>query len=100
MVVSVGVLASSNESPIAVGGGFGTPTQLPAVHASSCVQPFPSSHTFPESGISVHAFVPLHVRVLHWSLVQVIEVPPQAPAVQTSSYVQALPSSQEFPVSG
>ena len=31
------------------------------------------------SGVTVHLDVPLHVRMLHWSLVQVMLVPTQAP---------------------
>jgi hypothetical protein len=45
----------------------------------------PSSHAFPVNGVSVHVLVPLHVRILHVSLVQVIAVPPHVPDVQTSS---------------
>ena len=38
---------------------------------SVCVQALPSLHELPVSGVTVQLEVPLHVRVLHWSLVHV-----------------------------
>src|SRR3989442_110014 len=67
----------------------------PVVHA------WPSSQLVPVSGVTVQLEVPLQVRVLHWSDVQVIVVPTHCPPlVQVSLKVQALPSSQLVPVSG
>jgi len=52
------------------------------------------------NGVTVQLAVPLQVRVLHWSEVQVIAVPTHCPPlVQVSLKVQALPSSQLVPVS-
>jgi hypothetical protein len=64
------------------------------------VQALPSLQAVPLSGTTVQETVPLQLRVLHWSLVQVIAVPAQAPALQRSVCVQALPSLQVVPVSG
>jgi hypothetical protein len=52
--------------------------------------------------VTVQLEVPLQVRAVHWSEVQVTVVPPvQAPAEeQVSPKVQALPSSQVAPVFG
>jgi hypothetical protein len=44
------------------------------------VQAFPSLQAVPlAKGVTVHVAVPLHVRVLHGSLVQAIVVPTQSP---------------------
>src|SRR5207244_1115987 len=65
------------------------------------VQALPSSHVAPVFGVTVQFDVPLQVRVLHWSAVQVIAVPTHWPLPsQVSLKVQALPSSQLVPVSG
>jgi hypothetical protein len=44
------------------------------------VHAFPSSQGIPESWVTVHVLEPLHARVLHESLVQLIVVPTQVPA--------------------
>jgi len=62
----------------------GPPTHVPLVHTSVCVHALPSLQELPLSGVTVHVLVPLHVRVLHVSLVQVIDVPPHVPVVHTS----------------
>src|SRR5213593_3047466 len=77
------------------------PTQVPFWQVSAAVQKLPSSHFVPVSGVTVQLAVPLQVRVLHWSEVQVIVVPTHCPPlVQVSLKVQALPSSQLVPASG
>src|SRR6266700_3728362 len=64
-------------------------------------QASPSSQLVPVSGVTVQLDVPLQVRVLHWSEVQVIAVPTHWPLPsQVSLKEQALPSSQLVPVSG
>ena len=61
----------------------------------------PSSHAAAVSGVTVQLAVPLQVRVLHWSEVQMMAVPTHCPPlVQVSLNEQALPSSQLAPVSG
>src|SRR3989454_826495 len=73
----------------------------PLVQVSLKVQALPSSQLVPVSGVTVQLDVPLQVRVLHWSEVQVIVVPTHCPPPsQVSLKVQALPSSQLVPVSG
>src|SRR5205809_124374 len=73
----------------------------PLVHVSSNEQASPSSQLVPVSGVTVQLAVPLQVRVLHWSEVQVMAVPTHCPPlVQVSLNEQALPSSQLVPVSG
>ena len=74
----------------------------PAWQVSVCVHALLSLQAVPVSGVTVHVAVPLHARVLHWSLVHVIVVPPEQvpPLLQVSPYVQALPSLQAEPVSG
>src|SRR5207244_6245840 len=73
----------------------------PPVQVSSKVQALPSSHAAPVFGVTVQLAVPLQVRVLHWSEVQVIAVPAHwPPLVQVSLNVQALPSSHAAPVFG
>src|SRR2546428_548000 len=51
-----------------------SPTRLPLVQVSPKVQALPSSHAASVSGVTVQLAVPLQVRVLHWSAVQVIAV--------------------------
>src|SRR5438876_118272 len=77
------------------------PMQTPPWQASSLVQALPSSQVVPVSGVPVRLAVPLQVRVLHWSEVQVIAVPTHWPLPsQVSLQEQASPSSQLVPVSG
>src|SRR5436309_2623148 len=58
----------------------------------------PPLHAAPVFGVTVQEDVPLHVRVLHSSLVQVIAVPTHWPLPShVSLYVQALPSSHGPP---
>ncbi len=74
---------------------------MPFWQVSAAVQALPSSQLVPVSGVTAQLAVPLQVRVLHWSEVQVIVVPTHCPPlVQVSLKVQALPSSQLVPVSG
>src|SRR5947207_446422 len=64
-------------------------------------QASPSSQLVPVNGVTVQLDVPLQVRVLHWSEVQVIAVPTHRPLPsQVSLKEQASPSSQLVPVSG
>src|SRR6266481_1215329 len=78
-----------------------SPTQVPFWQVSAAVQALPSSQLVPVSGVTAQLAVPLQVRVLHWSDVQVRAVPTHCPPlVQVSLKVQALPSSQLVPVSG
>src|SRR5438876_2104447 len=73
----------------------------PPVQVSLTVQALPSSHAAPVLGVTVQLDVPLQVRVLHWSEVQVIDVPTHRPLPsQVSLKGQASPSSQLVPVSG
>src|SRR6059036_2221006 len=77
------------------------PTQVPFWQVSAAVQALPSSQGVPVSGVTVQLAVPLQVRVLHWSEVQVMEVPTHWPLlVQVSLNEQSLPSSHLVPVSG
>src|SRR6266403_2195687 len=77
------------------------PTQVPFWQVSAAVQALPSSQLMPVSGVTAQLAVPLQVRVLHWSEVQVFVVPTHCPPPsQVSLKVQALPSSQLVPVSG
>src|SRR5207247_7165050 len=77
------------------------PTQVPFWQVSAAVQALPSSQLVPVSGVTVQLAVPLQVRVLHGSEVQVIAVPAHWPLPsQVSLKVQASPSSQLVPVSG
>src|SRR5207253_473730 len=65
------------------------------------VQASPSSHAASVRGVTVQLAVPLQVRVLHWSEVQVIAVPAHwPPLVQVSLNVQASPSSHAASVRG
>src|SRR6266581_5187682 len=64
-------------------------------------QALPSSQLVPVSGVTVQLDVPLQVRVLHVSEVQVMAVPTHCPLLlQVSSNVQALASLQAAPVLG
>src|SRR5437016_5252934 len=73
----------------------------PLVQVSLYVQASPSSQLVPVSGVTVQLAVPLQVRVLHWSEVQVIAVPTHwPPLVQVSLNEQASPSSQLAPAGG
>ena len=61
----------------------------------------PSSQLVPVSGVTVQLAVPLQVRVLHVSEVQVMAVPTHCPLLlQVSSNVQALASLHAAPVLG
>src|SRR5436190_1075530 len=74
---------------------------VPLVQVSSAEQALPSSQLVPVSGVTVQLAVPLQVRVLHWSEVQVMAVPTHCPPlVQVSLNEQALPSSHAAPVLG
>src|SRR5437762_2142223 len=73
----------------------------PPVQVSLKVQALPSSHAAPVLGVTVQLDVPLQVRVLHWSEVQVMAVPTHCPLpLDRKCDVQASPSSQLVPVSG
>src|SRR5436190_822172 len=77
------------------------PPRAPLGQVSVAVQALPSSQLVPVSGVTVQLAVPLQVRVLHWSEVQVIAVPTHCPPlVQVSLNEQALPSSHAAPVLG
>src|SRR6266436_4932862 len=77
------------------------PTQVPSWQVSAAVQKLPSSQLVPVKGVTAQLDVPLQVRVLHWSEVQVIAVPTHwPPPEQVSLKVQALPSSHAAPVLG
>src|SRR5438477_11982128 len=71
------------------------PTQVPFWQVSAAVQALPSSHAAPVLGVTVQLAVPLQVRVLHVSEVQVTAVPWQWPAPRQVAWkVGALRSSQ------
>src|SRR5437899_4535561 len=77
------------------------PQCAPLGQVSSTEQALPSSQLVPVSGVTVQLAVPLQVRVLHWSEVQVMAVPTHCPPlVQVSLNEQALPSSHAAPVLG
>src|SRR5438034_657616 len=83
------------------------PVHTPLWQVSPVVQALPSSHgvlsspLVPVRGVTVQLAVPLQVRVVHWSEVQVIAVPTHSPPlVQVSLNEQALPSSHAAPVLG
>src|SRR5437879_4503180 len=77
------------------------PTQVPFWQVSAAVQALPSSQLVPVSGVTVQLAVPLQVRVLHWSEVQLMAVPTHCPPlVQVSLNEQAWPSSHAAPVLG
>src|SRR6059036_1645278 len=67
------------------------PTHCPLlVQVSLNEQALPSSHAAPVLGVTVQLAVPLHVRVLHVSEVQVMAVPAHSPLLeQVSLNVQA-----------
>src|SRR2546426_6230398 len=74
------------------------PTHCPPPSQGSLkVQVLPSSHAAPVLGVTVQLDVPLQVRVLHVSEVQVMAVLWQTPASQVSM-VQAFPSLQSATV--
>ena len=61
------------------------PAQAPLLEQTSLVvQGLLSLHVVPVFGETAQVDVPLHRRVLHVSLVQVISVPPHVPLEQTS----------------
>src|SRR5213078_2578089 len=73
----------------------------PLVQVSLNEQASPSSQLVPVSGVTVQLAVPLQVRVLHWSEVQVMAVPTHCPPlVQVSLNEQVLPSSHAAAVLG
>src|SRR5439155_1638793 len=55
------------------------PRPAPLGQVSAAVQALPSSQLVPVSGVTVQLAVPLQLRVLHWSEVQVIAVPTHWP---------------------
>src|SRR5438477_48409 len=78
-----------------------TAVHVPPWQVSLKEQASPSLQLVPVSGVTVQLDVPLQVRVLHWSEVQVITVPMHWPLPsQVSLKEQASPSSQLVPVSG
>src|SRR5436190_2081384 len=90
-----------SSSHAAASSSAALPTQVPFWQVSAAVQALPSSHAARVLGVTVQLAVPLQVRVLHWSEVQVIAVPTHwPPPVQVSLNVQALPSSHAAPVLG
>src|SRR5436190_1737894 len=94
--LQVWVLHWSEVQVIAVPTDWPLPSQV-----SLKEQALPSSQLVPVSGVTVQLDVPLQVRVLHWSEVQVIAVPTHRPLPsQVSLKEQASPSSQLVPVSG
>src|SRR2546426_1123555 len=73
----------------------------PPSQVSLKVQALPSSQLVPASGVTAQLDVPLQVRVLHVSEVQVMAVPTHCPLLlQVSLNVQVLPSSHAAPVLG
>src|SRR5206468_1128641 len=73
----------------------------PPGQVSLNVQALPSSHVVPVSGVTVQLAVPLQVRVLHVSELQVSAVPTHWPLLsQVSSNVHALASLHAAPVLG
>src|SRR6266478_3866688 len=71
----------------------------PPSQVSLKVQALPSSQLVPVSGVTAQLDVPLQVRVLHVSEVQVMAVPTHCPLLsQVSLNVQVLPSSHAAPV--
>src|SRR5207249_1339943 len=94
----VQALSSSHAAP---SSSAALPTQMPFWQVSAAVQELPSSQLVPVSGVTVQLAVPLQVRGMHGSEVQVMAVPTHCPPlVQVSADEQALPSSQLVPVSG
>src|SRR5438128_11856862 len=73
----------------------------PLVQVSLKVQALPSSQLVPVSGVTVQLAVPLQVRVLHVSEVQVMAVPTHCPPPsQASVKGQVWPSSHAAPAWG
>src|SRR5436189_304 len=94
--LQVRVLHWSEVQVIAVPTHWPLPSQVSLKEQAS-----PSSQLVPVSGVTVQLDVPLQVRVLHWSEVQVIAVPTHWPLPsQVSLKEQASPSLQLVPVSG
>src|SRR5207249_671907 len=94
----VQALSSSHAAP---SSSAALPTQMPFWQVSAAVQELPSLQLVPVSGVTVQLAVPLQVRVLHWSEVQVMTVAARRAAlVQVSLNEQALPSSQAVPGRG
>src|SRR5437660_969478 len=79
-------LLSSHAAP---SSSAALPTQVPFWQVSAAVQALPSSQGVPVSGVTVQLAVPLQVRVLHWSEVQVMDVPTHWPPLLELSLVQA-----------
>ena len=75
------------------------PVQTPPWHVSFRMQRLPLAHAVPSPAVvTVHELVPLHIRVLQGSFVQVMGVPAQVPAPShTSSWVQSFPSLHGVP---
>src|SRR5207248_10952720 len=95
-LLQVSVLHWSEVQVIAVPTHWPLPSQV-----SLKEQALPSSQLVPVSGVTVQLAVPLQVRVLHVSEVQVMAVPTHSPLLeQVSLNVQALPSSHVAPVFG
>src|SRR5439155_15937 len=115
---AVQALPSSHVVPVrGVPGQLAVPLQVCVLHVSEVQviavpthrplpsqvslkeQASPSSQLVPVSGVTVQLAVPLQVRVLHVSEVQVIAVPTHRPLPsQVSLKEQASPSSQLVPV--
>src|SRR5207244_8355733 len=94
--LQVRVLHWSAVQVIAVPTHWPLPSQVSLKEQAS-----PSSQLVPVSGVTVQLDVPLQVRVLHWSEVQVSAVPTHWPLPsQVSLKEQALASSQVVPVGG
>src|SRR5437762_1930213 len=94
--LQVRVLHWSEEQVITVPTHWPLPSQV-----SLKEQALPSSQLVPVSGVTVQLDVPLQVRVLHVSEVQVMAVPTHCPLLlQVSSNVQALASLHAAPVLG
>src|SRR5437764_1000107 len=72
--LQVRVLHWSEEQVITVPTHWPLPSQVSLKEQAS-----PSSQLVPVSGVTVQLDVPLQVRVLHWSEVQVMAVPPHCP---------------------
>jgi hypothetical protein len=68
-------------------------------HVSPCVHGLPSSHDAPVCGVIVQVAVPLQVRIMQASLVQVTGMPTHVPELlQVSPEVHWLLSEQGVPV--
>src|SRR5439155_1192208 len=73
-----------------------TAVHVPPWQVSFCVQASPSSQLVPVSGVTVQLDVPLQVRVLHWSEVQVIAVPTHRPLPSQVSLKEQASRSEEL----